>query len=209
MRSVNDAVIATASAMVMLMVLLSVTVGAASGEDLPPADSAPGLDRVQELRLGATEEARAAFFAAEAAREQAAAAAAAEAAEAARVEAARRAAARRARTATTVAAPQPAEPVSTTTVPARSGDGTYLGEFTVTCYSLRGTTASGRPVGPSVVAVDPRVIPLGTWIHIEGIGNRQASDTGGDIKGKRLDIWHESRDWCLQFGRRVLSVHRL
>src|SRR5436190_93923 len=45
-----------------------------------------------------------------------------------------------------------------------------LGRFTVTCYALSGTTASGRRVSSNVVAVDPRVIPIGTRIHIGGVG---------------------------------------
>lgn len=192
-RSVTTAALVLTATVLMLVAGLGTgAVGIASGDDLPPPDSPPTLRKLSALRLSATVPARLALWDARRAEE-----AAAEAAAAARRAAARRAAAAR------------ADAVVTTTVPAQGGDGSYLGEFTVTCYALQGTTASGRPVGPEVVAVDPRVIPLGTWIHIEGVGNRQASDTGGDVKGKRLDIWHESRDWCIQFGRRVLSVHRL
>lgn len=82
----------------------------------------------------------------------------------------------------------------------------FLGTFEITCYSLRGTTASGRPVGDDVVAVDPDVIPLGSHIVIDGIGERVAADTGGSIKGNRLDIWMSSRDDCIQFGRQHRKV---
>ncbi|HEX9683251.1 MAG TPA: 3D domain-containing protein [Acidimicrobiales bacterium] len=89
----------------------------------------------------------------------------------------------------------------------RSGErGRYLGTFSTTCYALSGRTASGHPVSNEVVAVDPRVIPLGTRIYIEGIGERVARDTGGAIKGNKLDIWNPSSSWCLQFGRRNLDV---
>jgi 3D (Asp-Asp-Asp) domain-containing protein len=84
--------------------------------------------------------------------------------------------------------------------------GRYLGEFEVTCYALRGQTASGKPVGRHVVAVDPRVVPLGTEIFIGGEGTRSALDTGGNIKGNRLDVWRSSSDQCREFGRKTLPV---
>lgn len=86
--------------------------------------------------------------------------------------------------------------------------GEYQGEFVVTCYALRGRTASGENVHEGGVAVDPRVFPYGTRIHIEGVGWRVANDTGGAIKGNRLDIWRPSSSSCRQFGSQRLSVHR-
>ena len=85
--------------------------------------------------------------------------------------------------------------------------GRYLGEFDVTCYALRGTTASGRPAGAGYVAVDPRVIPLGTEVFIGGEGTRVAADTGGNIKGKRIDIWRPTSAECTQFGRKMMPVY--
>lgn len=58
-----------------------------------------------------------------------------------------------------------------------------------TAYILRGTTATGIPAGPGVVAVDPSVIPLGTRMTIPGYGEAVAADTGGAIKGLRIDVW--------------------
>ena len=84
--------------------------------------------------------------------------------------------------------------------------GRYLGDFVVTCYALRGTTASGQRVRPGVVAVDPRVIPLGSEIYVGGEGTLTALDTGGKIKGRRLDIWRKSARECRQFGRQTLPV---
>ena len=83
-----------------------------------------------------------------------------------------------------------------------------LGIFEITCYSLQGTTASGQPVSEAVVAVDPRVIPLGTHIVIDGLGTKVAGDTGGNITGNRLDIWMPSSDDCLRFGRQHRQVWR-
>jgi 3D (Asp-Asp-Asp) domain-containing protein len=91
---------------------------------------------------------------------------------------------------------------------ARQPGGRSLGHCHVTCYALRGTTSTGRPVGMDVVAVDPRVIPYGTRIHIEGVGWRIAADTGAKIKGKRLDIWMPSSQTCIEFGLRRLAVTR-
>ena len=48
-----------------------------------------------------------------------------------------------------------------------------------TAYCLTGTTATGLPVGPGIVAVDPTVIPLGTRMTIPGYGEGVAADTGG------------------------------
>ena len=58
-----------------------------------------------------------------------------------------------------------------------------------TGYCLRGTTATGLPVGPGIVATDPSVIPLGTRMTIPGYGEGVAADTGGAITGKRIDVW--------------------
>jgi 3D (Asp-Asp-Asp) domain-containing protein len=93
-------------------------------------------------------------------------------------------------------------------VPLTPASGGFLGTFTITCYALRGRTASGRPVSTDVVAVDPRVIPLGSRIMIGGIGLRTASDTGGSIRGRRLDIWMPSVDACRQFGVQQRPVYR-
>ena len=84
-----------------------------------------------------------------------------------------------------------------------------IGKFTVLCYALKGITASGQPVSNDAVAVDSRVIPLGTRIWIQGVGWRTALDRGSAIVGKDLDIWNGSRDWCIQFGHRYLSVWRV
>jgi 3D (Asp-Asp-Asp) domain-containing protein len=57
------------------------------------------------------------------------------------------------------------------------------------------------------VAVDPRVIPLGTKIHIEGVGERIAEDTGGKVKGRILDLFLPSVQACRQFGLQYQEVH--
>lgn len=64
-----------------------------------------------------------------------------------------------------------------------------------------GITASGIPVREGLIAVDPRVIPLGSKVLVEGLGTFLAADTGGAIRGNRLDIFFESRTKALRFGR--------
>ena len=151
------------------------------------------------------------FHSAQVAAQQAAAARAAAARAAAAQAAAAQAAAAQAAAAQAAAAQaaaaQPAAPaVTAAAVSAPSGPGRYLGTFTVTCYDLSGTTASGAPVSTASVAVDPSVIPLGTTIDIGGVGTRIAQDTGGGIIGNRLDIWEPTLSQCTQFGVQQLPV---
>lgn len=72
-----------------------------------------------------------------------------------------------------------------------------------TGYCLKGTTATGLPVGPGIVAVDPSVIPLGTRMTIPGYGEGVAADTGGGIKGARIDVWIKSCAQAALFNRTV------
>lgn len=70
-----------------------------------------------------------------------------------------------------------------------------------------GRTASGLKAEFGIVAVDPRVIPIGTLVFVEGYGMALAADTGGAIKGNRIDVCLESRSKCRQWGRRDVKVH--
>jgi 3D (Asp-Asp-Asp) domain-containing protein len=87
-----------------------------------------------------------------------------------------------------------------------------LGEFTMRAYTRyarsSGRTASGTvPTNGRTIAVDPRIIPLGTVIEIEGIGKRVAEDTGSLVKGKKLDLFLPSVQACTQFGVRSRKVY--
>ncbi len=57
------------------------------------------------------------------------------------------------------------------------------------------------------VAVDPRVIPLGSMVFVEGYGFAIASDIGSAIKGNRIDLCYDDRGTALNFGRRQVKVH--
>ncbi len=72
-----------------------------------------------------------------------------------------------------------------------------------------GVTAIGRRAGYGIVAVDPRVIPLGTRLYIPGYGLAIAGDTGGAIVGNRIDLGFDSLREAMLFGRRDVKVYRL
>lgn len=74
---------------------------------------------------------------------------------------------------------------------------------------LYGITYSGLRVRPGIVAVDPRVIPLGTYLYVEGYGEALAADIGGAIKGNKIDLYFESPADVKKFGRRKLKVYVL
>ena len=69
-------------------------------------------------------------------------------------------------------------------------------------FKVVGKTASGRMARPGTVAVDPKVFPMGTKFYIPGYGWGIARDTGGDIKGRHLDLFfwlHSSGEhWGVQ-----------
>lgn len=81
--------------------------------------------------------------------------------------------------------------------------------YTATAYSLRGRTASGRPVSRGLIAADPRVLPLGTLVRVEAgalSGEYLVADTGGAVKGRRIDIWTPTAREAMKFGRRAVKL---
>lgn len=70
-------------------------------------------------------------------------------------------------------------------------------------------TYTGMRVRRGVVAVDPQVIPLGTRLYVEGYGPAIAADTGGAIKGSRIDLYMESLTEARAFGVRPVRVYIL
>lgn len=91
----------------------------------------------------------------------------------------------------------------------------YIGECTVTYYCCEpyahvcgdgdGLTATGIPVTPGVVAVDPEVIPLGSTVIIDGQAYL-AADTGGTVRGNHVDIAVDTHQEALELGTRTAEV---
>jgi 3D (Asp-Asp-Asp) domain-containing protein len=73
-------------------------------------------------------------------------------------------------------------------------------------YHLPGHTASGIPVQMGVVAVDPKVIPLGTRMFVPGYGKGIAADVGVAIKGRIIDVWMPNHAAARKWGRKTLII---
>ena len=69
--------------------------------------------------------------------------------------------------------------------------------------------ANGMALTDGIVAVDPRVIPIGPKLYVEGYGFAYAADTGGAIKGNRIDLLMPSFSASNNWGRRRVKVHVL
>ncbi|MDQ2855730.1 MAG: 3D domain-containing protein [Acidobacteriota bacterium] len=81
--------------------------------------------------------------------------------------------------------------------------------YTATAYSLNGRTASGKPVSKGLIAGDPSVLPLGTRVRLEAgnySGEYVVADTGGSVRGKRIDIWTPTSREAMRFGRRLVKL---
>ena len=81
--------------------------------------------------------------------------------------------------------------------------------YVATAYSLRGKTASGRMVSRGLIAADPRVLPLGSRVRLDHpgySGEYLVADTGGLIKGRRIDIWIPTSREAMRFGRRTVKL---
>ena len=115
--------------------------------------------------------------------------------------------------------PEYSEPsISGNYITTSSGDVLYYSDcFTVeaTAYTGGGTTATGTPARYGAIAVDPDVIPYGTRMYIVSndgywiYGEATAEDCGGAINGYIIDLYFDSYDTCIQFGRRDCTVYIL
>ncbi|MGV8979944.1 ubiquitin-like domain-containing protein [Clostridium sp.] len=82
-------------------------------------------------------------------------------------------------------------------------DDPYLG------MTSTGVMAKRNPDGYSTIAVDPRVIPLGTKLWVDGYGYAIAEDIGGAIKGKIIDLYFDSSDEMWDWGSRNVDIYIL
>lgn len=92
-------------------------------------------------------------------------------------------------------------------MPARTGTVKRVLILEATAYADRGPTKSGPSAGPGVVSVDPKVIPLGSRVYVEGYGYARALDTGKYINGHRIDVWFSSVSRANRWGRKPVKVH--
>lgn len=82
--------------------------------------------------------------------------------------------------------------------------------YTANCTGCSGTTKTGVNLkanpNAKVIAVDPSVIPLGTKVYVEGYGYATAEDTGGAIKGNKIDVFIPTQDGAISWGRRQVKL---
>ncbi|AIY04267.1 hypothetical protein Plano_0302 [Planococcus sp. PAMC 21323] len=82
--------------------------------------------------------------------------------------------------------------------------------YTAYCAGCSGTTATGIDLranpNQKVIAVDPSVIPLGSKVWVEGYGEAIAGDTGGAIKGNKIDVFIPTQSEALQWGRKNITI---
>lgn len=111
------------------------------------------------------------------------------------------------------------KPVSVTQMPSRGSESKsktfYVSAtaYTAYCAGCSGVTRTGLDLranpGLKVIAVDPSIIPLGSKVWVEGYGYAIAGDTGGAIKGYKIDIFMPNRSDALKWGRQRIQVRVL
>ena len=121
-----------------------------------------------------------------------------------------------AETETTQAAQATPATETTQAAAASSSQGGYYLTVEATAYSyneagLSNYTADGTNLvnEPNVIAVDPSVIPLGSYVEIPGYGIFRAADTGGAIYGNRIDVHLVNLNDVYNFGRRTITIRVL
>ncbi len=106
---------------------------------------------------------------------------------------------------------------SVTKTPSRSDSDKVVKEFTVSasaftanCNGCSGITASGINLKSNpdmkVIAVDPSVIKLGTKVYVEGYGYAIAGDTGGSIKGNKIDVFFSTKNEAYKWGLKTVKI---
>ena len=118
--------------------------------------------------------------------------------------------------ATTPVTPATEATETTQAAAASSNQGGYYLTVEATAYSyneagLSNYTADGTNLinDPQVIAVDPSVIPLGSYVEIPGYGIYRAADTGGAIYGNRIDVHLVNLNDVYNFGRRTITIRVL
>lgn len=82
--------------------------------------------------------------------------------------------------------------------------------YTASCEGCSGITATGINLkenpNAKIISVDPTIIPLGSKVYVEGYGEAIAGDTGGAIKGNKIDVFIPSQQDAINFGVKQLKV---
>lgn len=108
-------------------------------------------------------------------------------------------------------------PVVKKKTPSRSDSDTVVKEFmvsasayTASCKGCSGITSTGinlkKNPGLKVIAVDPNVIKIGTKVYVEGYGYAIAGDTGGAIRGNKIDVFIPNKSSALKWGRKTVKI---
>ena len=82
--------------------------------------------------------------------------------------------------------------------------------YTANDGGMTGVTATGFDLNANknakIIAVDPNVIPLGSKVYVEGYGEATAADTGGAIKGNKIDVFVPSKSEAKNWGVKTVKV---
>jgi 3D (Asp-Asp-Asp) domain-containing protein len=85
--------------------------------------------------------------------------------------------------------------------------------FEATAYTIEGETASGAQTRKGIVAADPKVLPIGSRIRVQGAGHYDGEytvkDTGREIKGREIDLYIANDAEAKRFGRKNVTVEVL
>ncbi|MDQ0219104.1 LysM peptidoglycan-binding domain-containing protein [Peribacillus cavernae] len=113
-------------------------------------------------------------------------------------------------TATKTAAKKPAVKAASSSKTAYKTITVKATAYTASCKGCSGITATGLNLkkNPSAkaISVDPKVIPLGSKVYVEGYGQAVASDTGGAIKGNKIDVFVPSKSKAIKWGVKTVKV---
>ncbi|HVF51373.1 MAG TPA: 3D domain-containing protein [Pyrinomonadaceae bacterium] len=105
--------------------------------------------------------------------------------------------------------PQAQETRDTASAPSKDAPSSPSQPFVATAYALRGRTASGRYVNRGIIAADRRLLPLGTRVRLDAgnySGEYLVADTGGAVRGRKIDIWVPDNHEAMRFGRRTVKL---
>ncbi|WP_047152491.1 3D domain-containing protein [Aneurinibacillus tyrosinisolvens] len=82
--------------------------------------------------------------------------------------------------------------------------------YTAYCEGCIGITKKGTNLRKhpekKVIAVDPKVIPLGSMVYVEGYGTAIADDIGGAIDGREIDVFFAKESDALEWGRKPIHI---